>query len=212
MKTLITVFCAVILLAGCVSIDHFDYKNVTYKEVQKQVLGYGFSKSMNEEMAKKMAEATARKNIAEQLAGMQFVYTSINGVKEMKLSIRDAKIADIKLDKNIRLDMTGVLISVLKSEKMIKKPAEWPYIAANYGMTSPKQDAEAMFQQVLKYSESYQRITMAGCALKRNFVFACAACELRDLCISFSDKLKNKGIDKIELCCNNPEEAPEVIW
>jgi len=122
MKTIITVFCAVILLAGCVSIDHFDYKNVTYKEVAKQVLGYGFSKSMNEEMAKKMAEATSRKNIAEQLAGMQFVYTSINGMKEMKLSIRDAKIADIKLDKNIRLDMTGVLISVLKSEKMIKKP------------------------------------------------------------------------------------------
>lgn len=122
MKTIITVFCAVILLAGCVSIDHFDYKNVTYKEVQKQVLGYGFSKSMNEGMAKNMAEATARKNIAEQLAGMQFVYTSINGEKEMKLSIRNVKLANVKPDKTIRLDKTGVLISVLKSEKIIKEP------------------------------------------------------------------------------------------
>ena len=122
MKAFLTVFFIVILLLGCASVEHFEYKDVTYKEVQKQVFGYGFSKSMNEEMAKKMAEATARKNIAEQLAGMQFVYTSINGMKEMKLSIRDAKIADIKLDKNIRLDMTGVLISVLKSEKKIKKP------------------------------------------------------------------------------------------
>jgi len=122
MKVLITVFIVVILLAGCVSVGHFNYKNVTYKEVQKQVLGYGFSKSMNEGMAKNMAEATARKNIAEQLAGMQFVYTSINGEKEMKLSIRNAKLADVKPDKTIRLDKTGVLISVLKSEKIIQEP------------------------------------------------------------------------------------------
>ena len=122
MKVLIAVFFTVILLIGCVSVDHFNYKNVTYKEVQKQVLGYGFSKSMNEGMAKNMAEATARKNIAEQLAGMQFVYTSINGEKEMKLSIRNAKLANVKPDKTIRLDKTGVLISVLKSEKIIKEP------------------------------------------------------------------------------------------
>ncbi len=122
MKAFITGFIAVILLTGCVSVGHLDYKNVSYIEIHKQVLGYGFSKSMNEVMAKKMAEATARKNIAEQLAGMQFVYTNMNGQREMKLSIRNAKLANVKPDKTIRLDKTGVLISVLKSEKIIKEP------------------------------------------------------------------------------------------
>ncbi len=122
MKVLIAGFFTVILLIGCVSENYFDYKDVTYKEIQKQVFGYGFSRSMNEGMAKNMAEATARKNIAEQLAGMQFVYTSINGEKEIKLSIRNAKLADVKPDKTIRLDKTGVLISVLKSEKIINEP------------------------------------------------------------------------------------------
>ena len=122
MKAFLTCFFSVILLLGCASVDHFEYKNVTYKEIQKLAFGYGFSKSMNEGMAKKMAEAIARKNIAEQLAGMHFVYTHMNGEMEMKLSIRNVTLNNIELDKTIRLDKTGVLISVLRFEGKIQKP------------------------------------------------------------------------------------------
>ena len=122
MKAFLTCFFSVILLLGCVSVNHFEYKNVTYKEIQKLAFGYGFSKSMNEGMAKKMAEAIARKNITEQLAGMHFVYTHMNGEMGMKLSIRDVTLADVTLDKTIRLDKTGVLVSVLRFEGKIQKP------------------------------------------------------------------------------------------
>jgi len=122
MKAFLTVFFIVILLLGCASVEHFEYKDVTYKEVQKQVFGYGFSKSMNEKLAANMAEATARKNIAEQTAGMHFSYTNINGEKEMKLSIRNAQLSEVRLDKTIQLDKTGVLISVLRFQGKIQKP------------------------------------------------------------------------------------------
>ena len=122
MKTFLTCFVVFILLLGCASVEHFEYKSVTYKDVQKQVFGYGFSKSMNEKLASDMAETTARKNIAEQTAGMHFVYTNINGGKEMKLSIRNVELAGVKLDKTMRMDKTGVLISVLQFQGTIQKP------------------------------------------------------------------------------------------
>jgi len=122
MKILFSVFFIVILLLGCASVENLEYKDVTYKEVQKQVFGYGFSKSMNEKLATSMAEATARKNIAEQTAGMHFIYTNKNDEKEMKLSIRNAELSEVRLDKTIRLDKTGVLISVLRYQGKIQKP------------------------------------------------------------------------------------------
>ncbi len=122
MKNFLALFCIAVLLVGCASVENFEYKDVMYKEVQKQVFGYGFSKSMNEKLAANMAEATARKNIAEQTAGMQFIYTDKNGEKEMKLSIRKAELSEVRLDKTIRLDKTGVLISVLRYQGKIQKP------------------------------------------------------------------------------------------
>ena len=122
MKTFLALFFIVVLLVGCASVENFEYKDVTYKEVQKQVFGYGFSKSMNEKLATSMAEATARKNIAEQTAGMHFIYTNKNDQKEMKLSIRNAELSEVRLDKTIRLDKTGVLISVLRYQGKIEKP------------------------------------------------------------------------------------------
>jgi len=122
MKAFLTCFVVFIFLLGCASVEHFEYKSVTYKDVQKQVFGYGFSKSMNEKLASDMAETTARKNIAEQTAGMHFVYTNINGGKEMKLSIRNVELAGVKLDKTMRMDKTGVLISVLQFQGTIQKP------------------------------------------------------------------------------------------
>jgi len=122
MKAFFTVFFIIILLLGCASVENFEYKDVTYKEVQKQVFGYGFSKSMNEKLATSMAEATARKNIAEQTSGMHFIYTNKNDEKEMKLSIRNAELSAVRLDKTIRLDKTGVLISVLRFQGKIQKP------------------------------------------------------------------------------------------
>ncbi len=122
MKAFFTVFFIIILLLGCASVENFEYKDVTYKEVQKQVFGYGFSKSMNEKLATSMAEATARKNIAEQTSGMHFIYTNKNDEKEMKLSIRNAELSAVRLDKTIRLDKTGVLILVLRFQGKIQKP------------------------------------------------------------------------------------------
>ena len=122
MKTLLALFCIAVVLVGCASVENFEYKDVMYKEVQKQVFGYGFSKSMNEKLAANMAEATARKNIAEQTAGMHFTYTDKNNEKEMKLSIRNAELSEVRLDKTIRLDKTGVLISVLRYQGKIQKP------------------------------------------------------------------------------------------
>lgn len=115
-------FVLLIFLIGCSSAPYFDVKTVTYQKVRKEVLGYGFSKSMNESMARNMAETTARKNIAEQLAGMQFVFTNMNGEQELKLSIQNAELSNIQLDKTINVDKTGVLISIMKAEAEIEKP------------------------------------------------------------------------------------------
>ena len=122
MKAISAGFFIVILLLGCASVEQYEYKNVTYKDVQVQVFGYGFSKSMNEKLATEMAETTARKNIAEQTAGMHFTYKNINGEKQMKLSIRNVELAGVELDKTIRLDKTGVLISVLRFQGTKQKP------------------------------------------------------------------------------------------
>ncbi len=122
MKNFLTLFFIAVLLFGCASVENFEYKDVMYKEVQKQVFGYGFSKSMNEKLSANMAEATARKNIAEQTAGMHFTYTNKNEEREMKLSIRNAELSEVRLDKTIRLDKTGVFISVLRYQGKIQKP------------------------------------------------------------------------------------------
>ena len=122
MKVFTVVLIALLLVLGCASEMRYDFKNYTYNNVQKQVVGYGFSKSMNEELAIGMAETTARKNIAEQISGMTFVYTNIGSTEEMKLSINEATLSGVKNEKTIRLEKTGVLISIVKAHTEVKIP------------------------------------------------------------------------------------------
>jgi len=121
MKTILSCI-LLIMLIGCASTPQFDFHTITYQKIKKEVLGYGFSKSMNESMARNMAETTARKNVAEQLAGMQFVLTDMNGEQELKLSIRNVEISGMSLDKTAKIEKTGVLIVIVKAEAEVEKP------------------------------------------------------------------------------------------
>jgi len=116
------IFLLVIALLSCSNAPSYKLKEVNYKEISKDFRGYGFAKSANKEMALKMAETNARKNIAEQIAGIRFSYTNLNNETNIRFNIGPMDFEGLMLDKIFVLESTDITIAVFKITRTVRKP------------------------------------------------------------------------------------------
>ncbi len=118
----ILIILIVIILFGCLQTSVYKPQEIEYKKMNTNVFGYGFSKSMNEELAMDMARANARKNIAEQIAGVSFTYTNLNNQSDLKMKVGPVSFEGITQKEKVILESSGITICVLKLNDDIRRP------------------------------------------------------------------------------------------